>query len=159
MAQQSQKLAAILLIMVCLAGCMFSRDYFRLYNNNTVSVFMPTYGEAIKRAYEVAGDDRDIYSTYEGLSSPYMLALYYTKYDPRKFARTVVYKDPYAEFRTASTFGNFTFADLPGDVLAEQYSDTVFVVSNTELGLFEDSGDYTVENMGGYSVVYKDVLP
>jgi 4-amino-4-deoxy-L-arabinose transferase-like glycosyltransferase len=154
-AQQSQKLVAILLTLVLLAACMFSRDYFRRYNENTVSVFMPTYGDAIERAYEVAGDERQIYSTYEGLSSPYMIALYYTKYDPRKFANTVVYQDPKAEFRTASSFGNFVFSDLPEDVLSEQYSDTVFVVSNTELGLFEDSKDLTFENLGGYSVVYR----
>ena len=116
---------------------------------------MPTYGDAVKRAYEIAGDDRPICSTYEGLSSPYMIALYYTEYDPRKFAETVVYKDPYAEFRTASSFGNFTFGDLPENVLDKQYSETVFVVASSEIELFEKSKEHTVENLGGYAVVYR----
>ncbi|MDC7293748.1 MULTISPECIES: ArnT family glycosyltransferase [unclassified Butyrivibrio] len=154
-AEQSKKLVAVLIVLVFLATAAFTRDYFSLYNSNTISVFMPTYGDAIGRAYEVAGDERPVWSTYEGLSSPYMIALYYNEYDPRKFAETVVYKDPYAEFRTASSFGNFTFADLPEDVLDDQYSSTVFVVASSELSLFEKGEGYVTENMGGYSVVYR----
>ena len=154
-AEQSKKLAAVLILLVLLASCSFEKDYFTLYNSNTTSIFMPTYGDAVKRAYEIAGDDRPVCSTYEGLSAPYMIALYYTEYDPGKFAETVVYEDPYAEFRTASSFGNFTFGDLPENVLDKQYSETVFVVASSEIELFEKSKEHTVENLGGYAVVYR----
>ncbi|WP_026516305.1 ArnT family glycosyltransferase [Butyrivibrio sp. MC2021] len=152
--EQSQKLASAVLILVMIASCAFVRDYFRLYNDNTESIFMPTYGEAIKRAYEIAGDDHPVYSTYEGLSAPYMIALYYTQYDPAKFAETVVYREPDAEFRIAESFGNFTFADLPENILEKQYFDTVFVVADSELSVFKGKDNYVVENRGKYSVVY-----
>ncbi len=154
---QSKKMVVVLIALVLFASGAFERDYFRIYNENTRSIFMPTYGEAIKRAYEVAGDDRPIYSTYEGLSAPYMVALYYTEYDPAKFAETVVYKEPDAEFRIASSFGNFYFGDLPENVLDKQYSDTVFVVADSEVSLFAKSSEHVVENRGGYSVVYRSI--
>jgi hypothetical protein len=116
---------------------------------------MPDYGLAIKRAYDVAGDDRQIYSTYEGLSSPFMLALYYNDYDPVKFSQTVVYKDPDAEFRIAYSFGNFIFDDLPEDVSTDEYKDTVFVTSYAETEDFNDDETFTIENYGIYSVVYR----
>jgi hypothetical protein len=115
---------------------------------------MPGYGEAIKRAYEIAGDERQIYSTYEGLSSPFMLALYYNEYDPYKFYTTVEYKDDKAEFRIARSFGNFTF-ELPENVSSKADEGDVFVVSTSEEGLFENIESLSVENYGGYLVIYR----
>jgi hypothetical protein len=109
----------------------------------------------MKRAYDIAGDDREIRSTYEGLSAPFMLTLYYTEYDPRKFYSTVEYKDPYAEFRIARRFGNFTF-ELPEDVTASEYADDLFVVASSELSLFPEDAGYTVESFGGYHLVYRE---
>ena len=70
-----------------IATGLFVKDYFLEFNDMTSGIFMPGYGEAAKRAYEIAGDEKQIYSTYEDLSAPFMLALYYTDYDPVKFAR------------------------------------------------------------------------
>jgi len=132
----------------------FSKDYFTKFNDWSISIYMPGYGEAIKRAYEIAGDDRMIYSTYEGLSSPFMLALYYNEYDPYKFYTTVEYKDPEAEFRIARSFGNFVF-ELPGDEGNKAMSGDVFVVATGEQGLFEGFEGLNTEEYGGYLVVYK----
>ncbi len=115
---------------------------------------MPGYGNAIERAYELSEDKRQIHSTYEGLSAPFMLALYYTNYDPYTFYQTVEYKDPYAEFRIAKSFGNFIF-ELPEDVTDEKYEDDIFVVASSQLQLFGDLSAYNVDDFGGYFVVYK----
>ena len=140
---------------ILLVGALsFTRDYFRDFNTWSISIYMPGYGEAIKRAYEIAGDDRMIYSTYEGLSSPFMLALYYNEYDPYKFYTTVEYKDPTAEFRIARSFGNFVF-ELPGDESKKAEAGDVFVVATGEQGLFEGSEGLNTEEYGGYLVVYK----
>ena len=147
-------------LFVALAGLLmigalsFTRDYFTDYSHYALSIYMPGYGDAIKRAYEVSEDTREIHSTYEGLSAPFMLALYYTKYDPYMFGSTVEYKDPYAEFRIAKSFGNFTF-ELPEDVTDEKYDSDIFVVSSSELELFGDLSGYNVDDYGGYFVVYR----
>ncbi len=142
--------AALLLV----GGASFAKDYFTDFNQWSISIFMPGYGDAIKRAYEIAGDERQIYSTYEGLSSPFMLALYYNEYDPYKFYTTVEYKDDKAEFRIARSFGNFTF-ELPENVSSKANEGDVFVVSTSEEGLFENIESLSVENYGGYLVIYR----
>ena len=114
---------------------------------------MPGYGEAAKRAYEIAGDEKEIYSTYENLSAPFVLALYYTDYDPVKFADTVVYKDETDEFRVAESFGNFRFG-LPEDYADYAGKDVVLILSGSELEAIGGATDCTVENFGRYSVVY-----
>ena len=141
--------AAIILV----GALSFSKDYFTNYNSWATSIYMPGYGEAISRAYELAGDDTPIISTYDGLSSPFMLALYYNNYDPHKFYTTVEYKDPYAEFRIAKSFGNITFG-LPENFAPDNYPDGVFVLSNAEAE-FIDSSVYTIEQYTGYCVVYE----
>ncbi len=154
--EKSRKMFAAVVVIFMLAAASFTKDYFMDFNEITDNIFMPGYGDAISRAYEIAGDERQIYSTYEGLASPFMLALYYNNYDVYKFCDTVVYIDPHAEFRTARSFGNFVFDDLPDDIHAKEYENTVFVISNSELGLFEGYDGYIVEKMSAYSVVYLD---
>ena len=152
--ERSKALFAALAVIVALAAISFSKDYFTDYNQWATSIYMPGYGEAIARAYEIAGDERQIISTYDGLSSPFMLALYYTNYDPHKFYTTVEYKDPYAEFRVAKSFGNFIFG-LPEDFApgAGEYAGEVYVLSNAEATEL-DSSLFTIEQYSGYCLVY-----
>lgn len=150
----SGKLFLALAVILLLGGLLFTRDYFRNFNSWSISIYMPGYGDAIKRAYEIAKDDRPIASTYEGLSSPFMLALYYTEYDPYKFYTTVEYKDPDAEFRIAKSFGNFSF-DLPEDTKKAAENGTVLVVASSEKGPFEGDERFVLEDFGGYFVVYR----
>ena len=144
----------VIAMLLLIAALSFTKDYFTDYSRYATSIFMPGYGEAIARAYEIAGDDRRICSTYEGLSAPFMLALYYTNYDPEKFYTTVEYKDALAEFRIARSFGNFTF-ELPQDATGSEHADDVFVVASSEVSGFSESDGYTVESFGGYHVVYR----
>ncbi len=151
---RARVLFAVVTVIVAIAAMSFAKDYFTDYNRWATSIYMPGYGEAISRAYEIAGDEKPIISTYDGLSSPFMLALYYTNYDPHKFYTTVEYKDPYAEFRVAKSFGNFTFG-LPDDfsISNEAYSGGVYVLSNAETAEV-DSSSFTIEQYAGYCVVY-----
>ncbi len=155
----SKKLFYALCVIVLLAAISFAKDYFTDFSDKAADVFMPGYGDAMVRAYEIAGDDRTVYSTYDGLSSPFMLALYYTNYSPVDFHNTVVYKDPDAEFRVAASYGNFVFG-LPDDALAgagiaDKYSDDVFVLSKAESAELSDFGGYVTEEIGGYMILYK----
>ncbi len=153
-AGSSRKIFAGVFCVLLIGALSFGKDYFTRFNEWSVSIYMPGYGDAIKRAYEVAGDDRMIRSTYDGLSSPFMLALYYNEYDPHEFYSTVEYKDEKAEFRIAKSFGNFIF-ELPEDVNDAEYQKDVFVVSSADRELFDDISSYEVEDFGGYFVVYK----
>jgi hypothetical protein len=142
-----------LCVVVLLAAISFSKDYFTDFSNKAADVFMPTYGDAMVRAYEIAGDDRTVYSTYDGLSSPFMRALYYTEYSPVDFHNTVVYKDPEDEFRVAASYGNFVFG-LPEDVLTDDVA--VYVLSSSEKeALGELPSAYKAEQVGGYVIIYK----
>ena len=143
---------AVMAVVVLAAG-LFIKDYFTGFNEKTANLFMPGYGEAAKRAYEIAGDEKEIYSTYENLSAPFVIALYYTDYNPVKFADTVVYKDETDEFRVADSFGNFKFG-LPEDYASYAGKDAVLILSSSELDAIDGASDCTVENFGRYSVVY-----
>ncbi len=146
--------AAALCAILLIGGLSFSRDYFKDFNTWSISIYMPGYGDAIERAYEIAGDDRMIYSTYDGLSAPFMLALYYNNYDPHKFYTTVKYKDEKAEFRIAESFGNFVF-NLPDDMTGSEHESDVFVLSASDLADFDEKDAYECEDFGGYFVLYR----
>ncbi len=146
--------AAALCAILLIGGLSFSRDYFKDFNTWSISIYMPGYGDAIERAYEIAGDDRMIYSTYDGLSAPFMLALYYNNYDPHKFYTTVKYKDEKAEFRIAESFANFVF-HLPEDLTGPEHEPDVFVLSSSDLGDLGEKDGYKCEDFGGYFVLYK----
>lgn len=138
-----------------IAAVMFIKSYFTDFNNISSYIFMPEYGEAMAKAYEIAGDDRPIYSTYKDLSAPFALALYYTNYDPDKFYTSVIYKDPDAEFRIARSYGNFTFDYLPEDLENGGFEDTVFVAEKGEFEDLDITSDFKIADAGKYVVFYK----
>lgn len=141
----------------CIGFSSFAKDYYGgYYNEIAASDFMPGYGEAVLYADEMAkqidasqeqeneDDPSIVYSTYNLVNSPFMVALYYLQYDPNEFIDTVVYKDPAAEFRVASSFGNFVFG-LPvedtGDLsslLGEEYENDVFILTKEEIEQFDE---------------------
>ncbi|WP_029233584.1 ArnT family glycosyltransferase [Butyrivibrio sp. VCB2006] len=152
--EKSGKLFVIVIMFLLMGALSFAKDYFGDYNFYATSIFMPGYGDAAKRAYEIAGDDNMVYSTYDGLSSPFMLALYYTEYDPHKYIDTVNYRNEKDEFRVAESFGNFDFR-LPENIKDSSYNNDVFVLSSNDLSMIEGDSSYTIEDFEGYHVVYK----
>ncbi|MCR5671325.1 MAG: glycosyltransferase family 39 protein [Butyrivibrio sp.] len=150
----------VMLMGLFIGAASFARDYFTDYSRYATSIFMPGYGDAIKEAYVVAGDERPVCSTYDGLSAPFMLALYYNDYDPYIFEDTVVYKDEKAEFRIAESFGNFTF-ELPKSLTEALDDGYVLVLSSADMDVLKAQAGtdaetgYVTENFGAYNVVYR----
>ncbi len=144
---------ALLSLLLLFAGfASFARDYYGgEYNEVAASDFMPGYGDAMVYATKLAekkGEASIVYSTYDLVASPFMLTLYYTKYNPYDFMDTVVYKDPEAEFRVASSFGRYIFG-LPTGGASEdlsllqtpEYADDIFVLTTAQAQAFDDA-DY-----------------
>ncbi|SEK84919.1 hypothetical protein SAMN04487770_103150 [Butyrivibrio sp. ob235] len=130
---------------------LFAQVYFTDYNNLSAEAFMPGYGEACAYAEDIISKEGTIFSTYEHVSAPFMIALYYTKTPPEDFLQTVHYKDPLAEFRIADSFTHFRFG-LPDDMndnlalyLAEG---SVFILHKTQLPTLEEIPGYDAESMG-----------
>ncbi len=132
------------LVLVLVGFASFVKDYYGgTYNEVAATDFMPGYGDAMVYAdqlaceREAAGKNCTVYSTYDLVASPFMLTLYYTKYDPQDFRDTVVYKDPEAEFRVASSFGHFIYGlPVEGDALSaltqDSYQSDIFVLTKAQ---------------------------
>ena len=159
-ASQAAALPALLSLFLLFGGFVsFARDYYGgEYNLVAASDFMPGYGDAMILATELAekkGEASTVYSTYDLVASPFMLTLYYNKCDPYEFMDSVVYKDPEAEFRVASSFGRYVFG-LPGTASSEgnaaksedevlsrlqtpEYANDIFVLTTAQAQAFEDA--------------------
>ena len=159
-ASQAAALPALLSLFLLFGGFVsFARDYYGgEYNQVAASDFMPGYGDAMILATELAekkGEASTVYSTYDLVASPFMLTLYYNKCDPYEFMDSVVYKDPEAEFRVASSFGRYVFG-LPGTAFSEdnaaksedemlsglqtpEYANDIFVLTTAQAQAFEDA--------------------
>lgn len=145
--------AWILVGVLCCAAAFFVRDYYgEKYAGLSSEWFMPGYTEAVHEAVEAAGTDRPILSTYEHLSAPFILALYEAETPPQRFLDTVVWKDPDAEFRVASSFDRFTFG-LPDD-LSSIDPQTVLILHTSELSDFPKAETYHTETFGNFAVLY-----
>lgn len=145
------KLTLIPALLFLTGALSFGRDYYGgRYNQLCAKDFMPGYGEAMVLADRLAtGSGAHVYSTYTDVASPFMLTLYYTKYDPHAFLRTVKYKDPYAEFRVAYAFGHFTFGLPDKDLLSDEYKNDVFVLTKEEaLQLLDEAQDRAIALTG-----------
>ena len=147
-----------LAVCVCLIGCCsFIKDYFTQYNELSQTAFMPGYGEAVECAQKVldADENAKVISTYDGLSSPFLIALFYSKESPAEFCTTVHYKDPDSVYRVADSFGRYTFG-LPETVTDSQsidaadYPETVFLLSGDDISRMDLSG-YEVTRFGNYA--------
>lgn len=159
-ASKAAALPALLSLLLLFGGFVsFARDYYGgEYNQVAASDFMPGYGDAMILATELAekkGEVSTVYSTYDLVASPFMLTLYYNKCDPYEFMDSVVYKDPEAEFRVASSFGRYVFG-LPGTTSSEgnaatsedevlsglqtpEYANDIFVLTTAQAQAFEDA--------------------
>ncbi len=150
-------LAALPVLLLLIGFASFAKDYYGgAYNEVAATDFMPGYGDAMIYADQVAckreaeGKNCTVYSTYDLVASPFMLTLYYTQYDPQAFRDTVVYKDPEAEFRVASSFGHFVYGlpaedDALSSLTEDTYRDDVFVLTKAQLqAMSPDPEEYNI---------------
>ena len=134
---------------------MFIQTYFIDYNSLSSEAFMAGYGDACSYANDKVEDGSHIYSTYEHVSAPFMVALYYTKTPPMDFVNTVHYKDPDAEFRIADSFGSFIFGlpeDMESDMSSHLEAGDIFILHNSQLDNYEFDG-YEVSTFSNFSVL------
>ncbi|MCR5342224.1 MAG: hypothetical protein K6E70_02520 [Butyrivibrio sp.] len=152
---------AVVPLLFVVASILFSNTYITEFNSLSAESYMPGYGEACAYADKLAGDSSTIYSTYEHVSAPFMIALYYTKTPPKDFLQTVHYKDPDAEFRIADSFTHFKFglpediADSAGEHLG---AGDIFILHVSQLGLVgadkEDASELmNVRTFGNFVVI------
>ncbi|MBQ9990260.1 MAG: glycosyltransferase family 39 protein [Lachnospiraceae bacterium] len=144
-------LCGVVLILLSLGAASFTKDYFTEFNQTTSYLCMKGYGKAIQYAESIRKDGQMIYSTYEGLASPFISALYFSETPPQDFVDTVVYKDPNGEFLVASSFTHYVFG-LPEDILEEKYHDSIIIISMGEKENFAFD-HYKITEFDYYAVV------
>ena len=148
--------AAASALVIAAAALLFVHDYFdEEYSRKLEEYFMPGYGEAAAYAAqqaEQAGPGTEILSTYERLSSPFMLAMFYTGVPPQEFISTVRWRLA-VEFYVADAFGRFTFG-LPEDFdpVEAALDGSICILYKDEAAGLADSG-LTLTPFGNYVVV------
>ena len=119
---------------------LFCRIYYTdQYDRLTGSWFMPGYCDAVRYADEILPEGQTVYSTYEGVSAPFMMTLFAAGTAPEEFFTTAVFRDDNPEFLIATSFGHYVFG-LPEDIREEKYGNDILIVhSGAENDQFEDS--------------------
>lgn len=107
----------------------FANYYFTEYPNEINQVFHESFDDALEYVVDNNTDKRDVYVTNFG--GAFTLVLFYTKYDPNEFYRTVNYSNPYTEFRPVSSFGNYKFITIDRSIEAAENS--YYIVENFQI--------------------------
>ena len=85
---------------------LFSFHYFGPYSAQAAGPFFASFGEAI--TYVSDAVPGPICVTAQ-VKQPYIFVLFYRRFDPAVFIQTVHYRNPGAEFQSASSFDRYTF--------------------------------------------------
>ena len=157
-------LALAALLIWAAAATLFVHDYFgEDYAVSLEEYFMPGYGEAVQDAAAYAGELEKadpagaavpVISTYQRLSSPFMIALFYTGTPPEEFAGSARWRLA-VEFYVADGFGRYSFG-LPEGFDAEDDAEekTVYILYKDEAaGLSEE--EFVISRHGNYAAVYR----
>lgn len=107
----------------------FAKYYFTEYPNEINQVFHESFDEALEYVVKNNKDNRDVYVT--DFNGAFTLVLFYTKYDPNEFYRTVNYSNPYTEFRPVASFGNYKFLNMNNNI--EAVDNSYYIVENYQL--------------------------
>ena len=135
---------AVITVLTAATFIAFCGVYFgNEYRNDIEQCFYASYGEAVEVADKVS-EGREVY--LEIINGTEVMALFYTKFDPREYVETVVYETHNAEFRFVSSFGKYHIG-----IPEEKESSAVYVVSNDRLGEFDDDV-FEIKQFEYYSV-------
>ncbi len=107
----------------------FANYYFTEYPNEINQVFHESFDDALQYVVDNNTDNRDVYVT--DFNGAFTLVLFYTKYDPNEFYRTVNYSNPYTEFRPVSSFGNYKFITIDRSI--EAADNSYYIVENFQI--------------------------
>ena len=152
--QYSRYLLGLVILLLGMGSFSFVRDYFVEYGPMSNYLFMKGYGDAIAYAESVRREDQLVYSTYEGLASPFITALVYSRTSPHDYLETAVYKSEDAEFKVAVSFTCYRFG-LPLDIEEEHYYEHILIIAASEKDRFEDL-PYRMTQFDNYVVLEYD---
>lgn len=107
----------------------FANYYFTEYPNEINQMFHESFDDALLYVVDKNSDKRDVYVT--DFAGSFTFVLFYTKYDPREFHRTVNYSNPNTEFRPVASFGNYKFINIQGSIEASDNS--YYIVENFQV--------------------------
>lgn len=107
----------------------FANYYFTEYPDEINQMFHESFDDALLYVVDKNSDKRDVYVT--NFNGAFTLVLFYTKYDPREFYRTVNYLNPYTEFRPVGSFGNYKFINIEGSI--EAADNAYYIVENYQV--------------------------
>lgn len=93
-------------------------------------------------------NDKKIYIT-DKIQSNYIHVLFYTQYGTMDFIKTVVYEDPYAEFKNVKSFGKYYIDNIEELELKEG---NVYVIKNEDIDKF-DLENHKIKEFKRYVVI------
>jgi hypothetical protein len=137
--------AITLTLAFCLSTSGFLANYFGPYRQQVAPQYYASLLEAIR--YAAASTPGEICVT-EQINMPYIFVLFATRMDPRVFQRSVVYRNPGAEFQRVAAFDRYRFGlkdcakSSPVIVLANRYDQVPFA-----------KGTYSVKGFELYDVI------
>lgn len=130
------KIAVIIIIVAVYLNQFnsFCSYYFTDYPRVVGGMFRESFKDAIDYTVKENSSQKTVYVS--NFTEAYVYVLFYTKYDPREFYKTVEYQNPQAEFRPVLGFGNYRFIPVEGSITPEP--DSFYIVENDKVGLFGD---------------------
>ncbi|MCL2362032.1 MAG: glycosyltransferase family 39 protein [Defluviitaleaceae bacterium] len=145
--KQIRYLAMVLILFVLVSFAGFAGTYFgESYRRDFGSAFFYSFGDAVELAMEKTDDT--IFVTRRNTNMPGILTLFYSELPPQDYFNTVIYLNPYDEFRWEASFDRFVFG-------TPHFHDPngVFVICNSEAHDF-DPAVFSRREFMFYSVVY-----
>lgn len=139
-------LAVLLCILLASGLTGFTRTYFGPYREAAAGPFFASFGEAIRYASDATQGQLCI---SDSVAMAYVFVLFYNREDPRRFAATVRYRNPGAEFEAVSSFARYSFG-----VDACAASASVIVATPGEAGRLDREG-FDVKELDRYVVLVR----
>lgn len=145
------KLAVIIVISVVYIGQFrsFTDYYFKNYPDAISYYFRESFKDAIEYTVEANPSNKTVYVS--NFTEAYVYVLFYTKFDPREFYKTVHYANPNTEFRPVTSFANYRFVAIEGNPVPED--NCFYIVENDKVSQFTDKAPKRVERFKKYTVL------
>lgn len=140
-----KKLSIPILIIYIITFGLFMNKYMH-QDCNEFGNFEGDLQEVIEYVDKI--QDKKIYIT-DKIQSNYIHVLFYTQYDTRDFVNTVVYEDPYAEFKNVKSFGKYYIENIEN---LELENGNVYVIKNEDKDKF-NLDEYNTKEFKRYIVI------
>ncbi|MFZ5985799.1 MAG: hypothetical protein ACOYWZ_01560, partial [Bacillota bacterium] len=127
----------------------FSNYYFKDYQHTIGHFFRKSFKEAIEYTQKENTLTKTVYVS--NFTEAYVYVLFYTKYDPNEFYKTVNYAVPNAEFRPVQSFGNYSFVSIEGNIVPPD--DCFYIVENDKVHYFTGKEPKRIERFLNYTVL------